>query len=169
MPEQAIDLNKIVARLDSVERENRKLKQAAIVTAALVVVCLVSMGQSEAGKTVEAQRFVLKSAKGNVQAELYMLEGDYPKLSLISPNGEKVTELSPLGISVSDYPLGLDSHKLPLAHLGNTGLYFTNAEGKTVLELGGASTSNLQLAPIPEIKIFDHDGKVVWHAPQDGH
>ena len=70
---------------------------------------------------------------------------------------------------MSDYRLGLDSHKLPLAHLGNTGLYFTNTEGKMIMELGGASTAKQQLSPIPEIAIFDRDGKVVWRAPQDSH
>src|SRR5215467_16171570 len=150
MREHTIDLNGVVARLEYVERENRRLKRAGLVTAALVFVCLFSMGQSRSEKSVEAQRFVLKSAKGNVQAELYMLEGsDYPKLTLKSPNGEKVTELSPLGISVSDYPLGLDSHKLPLAHLGNTGLFFANSEGRVLMELGGASVAQPQLAPVP--------------------
>jgi len=111
---------------------------------------------------VEAQRFVLKSAKGEVRAELTTLDGDYPRLSLRSPNGEKVTELSPLGISVIDHGL---SGKLPLAHFGDTGLYFTDMQGQVVIELGGASTSTPQLAPIPEMTIFNEKHKPVWHAP----
>jgi hypothetical protein len=122
------------------------------------------MGAAKVGSTVEAQRFILRSARGEVRAELTTLDGDYPRLSLRSPNGEKETELSPLGVSVSDHGL---SSKLPLAHLGNLGIYFTDTQGRTVMELGGAGTNinTPQLAPVPEITIFDEKGKSIWHAP----
>ena len=112
---------------------------------------------------MEAQRFVLKSAKGEVRAELTTLDGDYPRLSLLSPNGEKVTELSPIGVSVFDKGL---PGKLPLGHFGDTGLYFTDEKGHVIIELGGASVDHPQLAPIPEIAIFNQDGKPAWRAPK---
>ncbi len=90
----------------------------------------------------------------------------YPRLSSRSPNGEKETELSPLGVSVIDHGL---SGKRPLAHFGNTGLYFTDSQERTVIEVGGASTSAPQLAPIPEITSFNEKGQAVWHAPGDRH
>jgi hypothetical protein len=90
------------------------------------------------------------------------LDGDYPRLSLQSPNGEKETEVSPLGISVLDHTL---PGKLPLAHLGALGMYFTDAKGRTLMQLGGAGVSTPQLAPVPEITIFDEKGKSIWHAP----
>jgi hypothetical protein len=120
------------------------------------------MGHAKIGSTVEAQRFILRSAKGEVRAELTTLDGDYPRLSLQSPNGEKETEVSPLGISVLDHGL---SGKLPLAHLGQFGMYFTDAKGHMVMELGGAAVNTPQLVPIPEITIFDEKGKSIWHAP----
>ncbi len=132
------------------------------VLAGLAIVCALTLGMSTAGNTVEAQRFVLRSAKGEVRAELTTLDGDYPRLSLLSPNGEKVTELSPVGISVIDKAL---PGKLPLGHFGNTGLYFTDKRGRVVIEVGGAAVSGLQLAPIPEITIFNEKGQPSWRAP----
>jgi hypothetical protein len=122
------------------------------------------MGQSKAGNTVEAQRFLLKNSKGEVRVELSTLDDDYPRLSLRSPNGEKETQLSPLEISVMDHGL---SGKLPLAHFGGTGLYFTDGQGRTVIEPAGASISSQQLAPMPEITIFNEKGQVLWHAPEN--
>ena len=152
------------ARVVTLEKQNRWMR-ALITVTILYVVCALTPGQTKAAgtaNTVEAQRFVLKSAKGEVRAELTTLGGDYPRLSLRSPNDEKVTELSPLGISVIDQGL---SGKLPLAHFGNTGLYFTDTQGRLVIELGGASTSAPQLAPIPEMTIFNDKHQPVWHAP----
>jgi hypothetical protein len=149
------------ARVATLEKQNRWLRAGCLI-AGLCVICGLTMGQSDVGKTVEAQRFVLKSAKGEVRAELSTLDGDYPQLSLRSPNGEKETEVSPLGVSVKDHGL---PGKLPLAHFGDTGLYFTDSQGRTVMELGGASISSPQLAPIPEITIFNDKGQVMWRAP----
>ena len=124
------------ARVNRLEKQNRWLRVGCF-TCCLVFVCVLTMGPAKVRNTVEAQRFVLKSAKGEVRAELTTLGGDYPRLSLRSPNGEKETQLSPLGVSVFDHGL---SGKLPLAHYGGLGVYFTDAQGRNVLELGGAGT-----------------------------
>jgi hypothetical protein len=150
------------SRLSSLEKQNRRLR-AGFILAGLAIICTLTLGLSEAGSTVEAQRFVLKSAKGEVRAELTTLDGDYPTLSLLSPNGEKVTELSPLGVSILDKGL---RGKLPLGHFGDTGLYFTDEKGQVIIELGGASVDHPQLAPVPEITIFNKDGRPAWRAPK---
>ncbi len=149
------------ARVIRLERQNRRLRGGCLL-AGLVIVCTLTLGLSKAANTVEAQRFVLKNAKGEVRAELTTLDGDYPRLSLLSPNGEKVAEFSSLGVSVIDKGL---PGKLPLAHFGNTGLYFTDKQGRVVMELGGASISAPQLAPNPEITIFNEKGQPAWRAP----
>jgi hypothetical protein len=151
------------SRVTNLEKQNRWLR-AGCVLAGLVVVCVLTLGASKAGNTVEAQPFVLKSAKGELRAELTALDGDYPRLSLVSPNGEYVTELSPLGVSVIDKAL---PGKLPLGHFGNTGLYFTDQRGKVVIEVGGVSVSSSspQIAPIPEIAIFNDKGQPSWRVP----
>jgi len=150
------------SRLSFLERQNRRLR-AGFIIVSLAIVCALTLGLSGPGSTVEAQRFVLKNAKGEVRAELTTLVGDYPRLSLLSPNGEKVTELSPVGVSVLDKGL---PGKLPLGHFGNTGLYFTDEHGQVVIELGGASVDHPQLAPVPEITIFDKNGQPAWRAPE---
>lgn len=148
-------------RVIRLEQQNRWLRAGGLL-AGLAILCALTLGQSKAGNTLEAQRFILKNAKGEVRAELATLNGDYPRLSLLSPNGEKVTEVSPVGVSAIDRGL---PGKLPLAHFGNTGVYFTDKQGRVVMELGGASTSTPQLAPNPEITIFNEKGKPIWRAP----
>jgi hypothetical protein len=150
------------SRLSLLEKQNRTLR-AGFILVSLAIICALTLGSSGAGSTVEAQRFVLRNAKGEVGAELTTLDGDYPRLILTSPNGEKVTELSPVGVSVLDK--GLPGN-LPLGHFGNTGLYFADEHGRVVIELGGASVDHPQLAPIPEITIFDKNGQPAWHAPK---
>jgi hypothetical protein len=150
------------SRLRGPEKQNKRLT-AGLTILGPITVCILILGSSQAGNTVEAQRFVLKSAKGEVRGELTTLDGDYPRLTLLSPNGEKVTELSPLGVSVLDRSLPA---KLPLGHFGDTGLYFTDEHGQIIIELGGASVSHPQLASVPEMVIFDKQGKTAWRAPQ---
>lgn len=154
-------LETLEARVAKLENHNARLKVICLL-AALAGVCTLTLGLSKDSNTVEAQRFLLKSAKGEIRAELGTLDGDYPRLSLLSPNGEIVTELSPVGMSVKDKGL---PGRLPLAHLGSTGIYLTNREGHIVMELGGASTSGPQLAPTPEITIFNEKGQPAWRAP----
>ena len=150
------------SRVIRLEKQNRWLR-AGYLLAALAIVCALTLASSKDAVTVEAQRFVLKNSKGELRAELTTLDGDYPRLTLQSPNGEKAAELSPVGISVLDHGLPVT---LPRAHLGNTGLYFTDKLGRVVMELGGASVSAPQLAPNPQITIFDEKGQSVWRAPE---
>ena len=149
------------SRLSSLEKQNQMLR-AGLIILGLITICIMTLGSSHAGNNVEAQRFVLKNTKGDVRAELTTLDGDYPKLTLLSPNGEKVTELSPTGVSVLDK--GLPT-KLPLGHFGDTGLYFADEKGQIIIEIGGASVSTPQLAPAPEIAVFDKKGNQTWRAP----
>jgi hypothetical protein len=154
-------------RVNRLERQNGWLKMVVSISV-LIFIGLITMGQSKVAGTIEAQRFVLKAANGEVRAELTTLDGDYPRLSLRSPNGEKEVGLSPVGLSMFDHALTAHGHvsKLPLAHYSNVGLYFADANGKVVLEVGGAATQKPQLTAVPEISIFDkNDKQVIWHAP----
>lgn len=135
--------NALEARILHLEAQNRCFRRL-LLCAGLLVTVIVAAG-ANTSRTVEAQRFVLTSADGQMRAELTTLDGQYPRLALKSPDGTKSTELSPLGVSVIDESL---SGKLPLSHLGNTGLYLTDKRGKVVIELGGASVSGPQLASV---------------------
>ncbi len=60
----------LARRLDQVERENRRMKQAGVVALA-VIAAVVLMGQSTGGKVakvVEAEKFVLKDKDGKIRA-----------------------------------------------------------------------------------------------------
>lgn len=151
------------ARVVRLEKQNRWMS-VTIAVAGISVIFAFAMGNSRAAglDTIQAKRFVLTDEKGDARAELSTLDGEYPKLSLRSPNGEKVTEVSPIGISVFDHGL---PGKLPLAHYGNTGIYFTDPKGQVVIEIGGASTSSPQLSPIPEMIVFNGKHQQIWRAP----
>jgi hypothetical protein len=149
------------ARVNRLEKQNRWLKLCCLMCS-LAFVSVLTMGQAKVRSTVEAQRFVLRSAKGEVRAELTTIDGDYPRLSLQSPNGQKEVTVSPLGLSLFDRGI---STKLPLAHYGYTGIYLTDAQGQMVMELGGAETKRPQLTAMPEITLFDNKGHQIWHVP----
>jgi hypothetical protein len=155
------DLRDLDARVKRLERQNLWLKLSCL-ACAIAFVCMLTMGLARGENTVEAQKFVLRSAKGEIRAELSTMDGDYPQLILWSPNGQKKVEVNPLGLSVSDQEM---SGKLPLAHYGDVGLYLTDGKGHIVLEAGGAATEPPQLSAIPEMAVFDKKGNRIWQAP----
>jgi hypothetical protein len=62
----------LARRLDRVERENRRLKRTGVVALA-VIAAVMLMGQateSKVAKVVEAEKFVLRDAKGEKSADL---------------------------------------------------------------------------------------------------
>jgi len=72
----------LARRLDRVERENRRLKQAGVVALA-VIAAVVLMGQATGGKVakvVEAEKFVLKDKDGKIRA-IFGLAVGHPVLT----------------------------------------------------------------------------------------
>ena len=72
----------LAGRLDRVERENRRLKQAGVVALA-VIAAVVLMGQATGGKVakvVEAEKFVLKDKDGKIRA-IFGLAVGHPVLT----------------------------------------------------------------------------------------
>jgi hypothetical protein len=64
-----------MSRLERVEKENRRMKQAAL--GVVVIVCSVFlMGQVRPNRTIEAQRFVVKDSNGKVRAAFGMEDND---------------------------------------------------------------------------------------------
>lgn len=82
MSEQTSELSRILARLERVEGQNRRLKQLLLITL-LLIGAVFLMGQTRSNRIVEAEKFVLKDAKGKERAKLEM-DGDKPTLSLLS-------------------------------------------------------------------------------------
>ena len=148
-------------RIERLESQNRKLRIGILLVATLTTL-IFTTAFSKSGTTVEAQRFLLTNSRGEIRGELTTLEDQLPELTLNSPDGTKITEVSSLGVSVSDRSL---PGKLPLSHFGDTGLYLTDEQGRVLIEVGGASVAEPQLAPMSEAKMFDKSGHVIWRAP----
>ena len=101
MPEQTIELSGIIARLERVEKENRRLKGVGIVL--LLGVCaVVLMGQAQAGRTVEAERFILRDQDGKMRAELSAENPYESSLKFYDKDGKKGTYYSNWSLQVVD-------------------------------------------------------------------
>jgi hypothetical protein len=93
MTAQAPELGAVVARLEKVERQNRRLRGAGIAVVVLAAAGLL-MGQAmPKARIVEAEGFVLKDGAGKVRAELAVTE-DRPGLALYDENGKPRAVLS---------------------------------------------------------------------------
>ena len=92
MAEHTPELSAIVSRLERVEKENRRLKRAALGILVLAGAVLL-MGQARPDRTIEAQKFVLKDATGKARAVLGMFAGR-PTLSLYDAQGFPVVSLA---------------------------------------------------------------------------
>lgn len=79
-------------RVETLERENRRIKRIGI-AAALLVVGLGFMGQAAPSRTIEAQRFVLKDESGIARATLGM-DLEVPQLQLYDSLGKSRVSLS---------------------------------------------------------------------------
>jgi hypothetical protein len=151
MLSNATELQAITRRLNALEAQNRRLKWSGL--ALLVVLsALVLMGQAApTPKVIEAQRFVLKDAKGNVRAWLGLF-GEGSELTLGSLDkqpkmtlkvSEEASDLHFYGNDNSGMNLGVD--------LGNPAIAIAGADGN-----GGAEIS---FSPSgPAIKLQDRDG-----------
>jgi len=93
MTAQVSELTAVVARLEKVERQNRRLRGAGIAVLVLAAAGLL-MGQAlPRQRTVEAEEFLLRDANGRIRASLSVFDGD-PGLSLIDQAGKLRAGLS---------------------------------------------------------------------------
>ena len=76
----------IQARLEKLEKENRRIKKMGVVAMALASVLFIS-GQAKTNKVVEANEFRLLDASGKERATLHVFRGQ-PELFIRSLNGE---------------------------------------------------------------------------------
>jgi hypothetical protein len=97
----------LTQRLDRVERENRRMKQAGVITLA-VIAAVGLMGQAtgkKVPKVIEAEKFVLRDTEGNSRGELTVIaggsimrladeDGNTGAALIVVPDGRRVLELS---------------------------------------------------------------------------
>ena len=90
------DWTAVVERLEKLERQNRRLKQAGAVALILAAAVLL-MGQASPNRTVEANEFVLKDESGAVRGRFGMdesVDGYVPQLELLDADGQRRIWLS---------------------------------------------------------------------------
>src|SRR5262249_20631281 len=144
----------ILARLERLERQQRRWRAVALV-GLLGFVALGLMGQKFAGRTVEAERFILRDAAGRTRAEL-MVDGEQsvalrfkdadgmPRLTVGTENGAALIVLNEAGGKLR---AGLVS----LPH-GAPGLNLYDTTGKPRAEL------SLNRDGAPALTFSDRDG-----------
>lgn len=88
MTSPTLDLAAVVARVETVERQNRRLRGAGIAVAVLAAAGLL-MGQAmPQARIVETEGVVIKDGTGKVWARLVVGE-DGPMLAMFNENGYK--------------------------------------------------------------------------------
>jgi len=149
------DIQVLTQRLDRLERQNRLLRCGAFAALALVAAA-VWIGAAAKGRTIEAERFVLRDAQGKVRAELLTDPVFGPRLRLSQANGRVRMELALKGttgpyLSLRDAN-GNDRAQLD-AFSGNPGLtlYDSNAKSRVQIDLSENGA--------PAIRYYDQDHK----------
>ncbi len=152
-------------RLNRLERENHRMKQAGVVALA-VIAAVVLMGQATGGKVakvVEAEKFVLRDAEGKPRARLESLPSGSVRLALLDKN-ENIQSVLGVGVGRPSLVLAGRNNKtilttsflsisgksrLTLAVLpsGEQSLVLTDNTGRTraelAIEVDGSSTFGL--------------------------
>ena len=150
----------VVTRLERLERQQRRWRGLAI-TGALGLAALALMGQKPAGRTVEAERFVLRDAAGRARAELLIVDDKeqsvalrfkdadgMPRLTVGTENGAAVVVLNEQGGK-------LRAGLVALPH-GAPGLNLYDSTGKPRAEL------SLNRDGAPALTFNDRDGFATW-------
>lgn len=100
------DLHAVLARLEKVEKENRRMKKAGL-ACLLAGACVVAMGQARPAATaVQAQSFILQDASGAKRAELVLEAGapgaePSPVLRFLDGKGNEGLLLSPTKLELA--------------------------------------------------------------------
>lgn len=92
MPKYSGDIESVVTRMVLLEARVRNLGVALVAVVALSVTAVVLVGlvqsaaEAQSGRTIEAERFLLKDARGRLQGDLRAGERG-PRLELLDSNG----------------------------------------------------------------------------------
>ena len=148
----------IITRLERLEQQQRRWRALAVV-ATLGLLSVGLMGQKPAGRTLEAERFVLRDAAGRLRAELVMdneqsaalrfKDADgMPRLTVGTENGAAV-------VVVNEATGKLRAGLVSLPH-GAPGLSLYDTSGKPRAEL------SLNRDGAPALTFNDRDGFATW-------
>jgi len=150
----------LLRRVETLERRNRHLTRilGALLLAVIAWPMLGAADKPTAGKTIEAQKIVIRDAKGAVRAELSTEPGGAPVLAFTDGKGGATMTLrgeanNPI-IELADGAGGS-----VWLSASTTGASLSLSKGKGEIELASRGTGE------PSIRLQDKDGKMVWHAP----
>ena len=93
MESDTLEMQAILSRIETVEKENRRLKRYAL-AALLLTGILVLTGQARPGHTIEANEFVLRDAAGRARARLSLESMQRPTLTFYQENGQLAASLA---------------------------------------------------------------------------
>jgi hypothetical protein len=149
----------MTVRLHRLERSQRMLIRASVITFALGAgMLLVGAGKATAEKTIEAQKVVIRDAKGVLRAALGTDAGGAAALDLFDAAGGKLISVrgaagSP-AIELADGAGG--SAWLTVSATGSS---LSLSKGNGEVDMATTATG------APSIRLQDRDGKVLWQAP----
>jgi hypothetical protein len=180
MTAQAPELAAVVARLEKVERQNRRLRGAGIAVVVLAAAGLL-MGQAmPKERIVGAEGFQLKDRHGMLRAEL-VVDKDGPGLHLRDDNGKERAKLAVTkdGPRLALYDedgqgrVWLTALKgeagLDLEDHGNTRVHLSTHAGETRLLVSdekGQGRARLDvIRDRTWLALYDEKGKTIWSTP----
>ncbi len=161
---QAPDLAAVMARLQELEQQNRRLRLAGVMVLILAAAGLL-MGQVRPGKApkvIEAEKFILSDTGGKYRAELKTLvesNRNVVVLDLYDPQGTVLTRLGTGGLFLLDRD-AKSRIALNTSTPGAPTLIVSDRDGK-----GGGIMLHTAPNGISSLSVSDKDGKTIWEAP----
>ena len=186
-----LTLESLAQRVNRLERQNRRLKAAAI-TVAAGLAAAVCMGQMKTPDTIEAKQFIARDAQGKMRIKLSLNEGAHgiaqPGLTLYDAEGNGRAGLyvgtDGPAFDLTDGKGWAPRLTLSVGEMGQPELYMRNAKGKPRVHLVAWDVEGLEsglglydrtirqrllltLADDgqPSLRLLDGDGKPVFSAP----
>lgn len=187
------EIKEILARLDRLERQNKRLKGVAVVFILMTACALLMAAQTrQPAKVIEAQAFVVKNERGKALAHFGLNDKGGVGMT-IEKSGEGVlvslgagglffshiynqewqqSLLTETGLEIKHTYLrsNLDTNRIGLRASGiNSSIELEDAaKYKTVIgtaELVNKRTGNETTTSSASIRMFDSKGDVLWAAP----
>jgi hypothetical protein len=176
------DYQSLQKRVDALEKQNRRYKQAGFILL-IVAACAVFMAQAASKRVVEAEDFVLHDSDGHIRARLGMWTGAQPSLAFYDSVGNlrvlvdgnlpevaildsatKTTRAS-MGMLPTGPTFSLQDRQ------GNTRAMLNLFDSRNAGSAGFYDEKGIGRAGIgfdkdgPSVVLNDASGKIIWSAP----